>query len=139
MGVIVSKFWRFCLWLEGGEGVGLVAETRFLEGSYSRTQEEGLVNILKEKLKGVADVKRLKKAASGETILRVNHKEAEQGELFNSVWEFVVIRNKLEAWWVLTLPKEGIQKTKVLSFWGLFCEVESVQRFGRSKCHFLAL
>ena len=114
MGVIVSKFWRFCLWLEGGEGVGLAAETRFLEGSYSRTQEEGLVNILKEKLKGVADVKRLKKAASGETILRVKHKEAEQGELFNSVWEFVVIRNKLEAWWVLTLPKEGIQKTKVL-------------------------
>ena len=21
MGLIVSKFWRFCVWLEGGEGV----------------------------------------------------------------------------------------------------------------------
>ena len=106
MGVIVSKFWRFCLWLEGGEGVGLVAETRVLEGNYSRTQQEGMVDILKEKLKGVADVKRLKKAASSETMLRVKHKEAEQGELFSSVWEFVVIRSKLEEWWVLTLPKD---------------------------------
>ena len=106
MGVIVSKFWRFCLWLEGGEGVGLVAETRVLEGSYSRTQQEGLVDILKEKLEGLADVKRLKKAASGETILRVKHREAEQGELFSSVWEFVVIRSKMEEWWVLTLPMD---------------------------------
>ena len=106
MGVTVSKFWRFCLWLEGGEGVGLNAETRVLEGSYSRTQQEGLLNILKQKLKGVADEKRLKKAASAETILKVKHKEAEEGELFSSVWQFVVIRSKLEAWWVLTLPKE---------------------------------
>ena len=106
MGVIVSKFWRFCLWLEGGEGVGLVAETRVLEGNYSRTQQEGLLDILEEKLDGVADVERLKKAVSAETILRVKHKEAEQGELFSSVWELVVIRSKLEAWWVLTLPKD---------------------------------
>ena len=106
MGVLASKFWRFCLWLEAGEGVGLIAETRVLEGSYSRTQQEGLLDILKEKLKGVADVKRLKEAVSAETILRVKHKEAEQGELFSSVWELVVIRSKLEAWWVLTLPKD---------------------------------
>ena len=92
MGVIVSKFWRFCLWLEGGEGVGLVAETRVIEGNYRRTQQEGLLDILEEKLDGVADVERLKKAVSAETILRVKHKEAEQGELFSSVWEFVVIR-----------------------------------------------
>ena len=102
----MSKFWRFCLWLEGGDGVGLVAETRVLEGNYSRMQQEGMVDILKEKLKGVADVKRLKKAASAETMLRVKHKEAEQGELFSPVWEFVVIRSKLEEWWVLTLPKD---------------------------------
>ena len=106
MGVILSKFWRFCLWLEGGEGVGLIAETRILEGTYSRTQQEGLLEILKQKLGGVADVKRLEKAVSADTILRVKHKEAEQGELFNSVWEFVVIRSKLEEWWVLTMPQD---------------------------------
>ena len=106
MGVIVSKFWRFCLWLEGGEGVGLISETRVLEGSYTRTQEEGLLDILKQKLDGVADVKRLEKAVLAETTLRVRLKEAAQGELFGSYWEFVVIRNKLEAWWVLTLPKD---------------------------------
>ena len=32
MGVIVSKLWRFCLWRKGGEGVGLTAKTRVLEG-----------------------------------------------------------------------------------------------------------
>ena len=52
MGVIVSKFWRFCLWLEGGEGVVLVAETRVLEGNYRRIQQEGLLNILEAKLGG---------------------------------------------------------------------------------------
>ena len=61
-----------------------------------------MLNILKQKLKGVADVKRLKK----QRILRVKHTEAERGELFSSVWEFVVICSKLEAWWVLTLPKD---------------------------------
>ena len=106
MGVVVSKFWGFCLWLEGGEGVGLIAETRVLEGGYSRTQQEGVVDIMKEQLKGVTGVTRLKKAAAADSILRVKFKEAEQGELFSSVWEFVVIRNKLEERWVITLPKE---------------------------------
>ena len=92
MGVIVSKFWRFCVWLEGGEGLGLIAETRVLEGNYRRIQQEGLLNILEAKLGGVAHVERLKKAVSAESILRVKHKEAEEGELFSSVWEFVVIR-----------------------------------------------
>ena len=53
MGVIVSKFWRFCVWLEGGEGLGLIAETRVLEGNYRRIQQEGLLNILEAKLGGV--------------------------------------------------------------------------------------
>ena len=110
MGALLSKFWKLCLWLEGGEGIGLEEETQHLEGIYSRVREEGVVDILKErlKLKGAEDVERLKKAVSGETTLVVKHKEAGQGELFNPVWDILYVHGKHQDRWLLSLPKDPI-------------------------------
>ena len=36
-----DRFWKLCRWLEGAEGIGLVEETRNLEGTFTRTRQVG--------------------------------------------------------------------------------------------------
>ena len=88
-----DRFWKLCRWLEGAEGIGLVEKTRNLEGKFTRTRQEGCLEILKEKFKGVADEKRLEEVLTSETVLVVKSKEAEE-ELFNPMWEIIYRRSE---------------------------------------------
>ena len=101
-----DRFWKLCRWLEGAEGIGLVEKTRNLEGTFTRTRQEGCLEILKEKFKGVADEKRLEEVLTSETVLVVKCKEAEE-ELFNPMWEIIYRRSEMREEWVLTLPLEA--------------------------------
>ena len=101
-----DRFWKLCRWLEGAEGIGMVEKTRNLEGTFTRTRQEGCLEILKEKFKGVADEKRLEEVLTSETVLVVKCKEAEE-ELFNPMWEIIYRRSEMREEWVLTLPLEA--------------------------------
>ena len=101
-----DRFWKLCRWLEGAEGIGLVEKTRNLEGTFTRTRQEGCLEILKEKFKGVADEKRLEEVLTSETVLVVKCKEAEE-ELFNPMWEIIYRRSEMREEWMLTLPLEA--------------------------------
>ena len=101
-----DRFWKLCRWLEGAQGIGLVEKTRNLEGTFTRTRQEGCLEILKEKFKGVADEKRLEEVLTSETVLVVKCKEAAE-ELFNPMWEIIYRRSEMREEWVLTLPLEA--------------------------------
>ena len=86
MGVVTSKFWRLCKWLEGQEICGLVPEMQAWEGTYKRTSSKGLENLLGATLKGLVDErKRFKKLWAQGAFLKIEYKE-EKGDLFNGKW-----------------------------------------------------
>ena len=52
MGVIASKFWRVCVWIEGGEGVGLMAEMKVLEGELQQDAAGRFAQYLEAEAEG---------------------------------------------------------------------------------------
>ena len=108
MGVVTSKFWRLCKWLEGQEVCGLVPEMQAWEGTYKRTSSKGLENILGATLKGLVDErKRFKELWAQGAFLKIEYKEA-KGDLFHGKWRMTYSCGKRKEKWDIRVPLRDI-------------------------------